>query len=401
MTTSTQQEIIHRIEASGGIIPLQPALVARDWLPPGRRLGLPEEAYDAGERGFISERWIASTTSADSADGVVEGLSYLGWDGAGEHTLADLVAQAPSAVLGEEYAATHPQGLGVLTKLFDYATRLHYHIHPREQHSRLVGRNPKDEAYYFPPDVDLGPQPESFFGLHPSLTEAAGREALLPHLVAWQDDAVLELAQGVRIEPDTGFLIPSGILHAPGSALTIEMQEPSDSLAMLQAVNAGRPISKEMMFKDVRPQDRTDRGESFLLDWVDWEQNADPYFYENHVTRPQRIRESEDAREHWIFYGTPKFSGKRTVVLPGRTHILREAGAHAVLAWRGRGSVGDRELLGGVPGSDEVFVTHSAATSGVRVQNPDPAEDLVLYQFFGPDINDTPSLPRTSVPRPA
>ena len=38
---------------AGGVLRLEPTWVARDFLPPGRRLGLPEEAYDVGERGFI------------------------------------------------------------------------------------------------------------------------------------------------------------------------------------------------------------------------------------------------------------------------------------------------------------------------------------------------------------
>ncbi len=52
-----------------GILRLEPAWVARDFLPPGRRLGLPEDAYDAGDRGFICERWLASTTRADNGIG--------------------------------------------------------------------------------------------------------------------------------------------------------------------------------------------------------------------------------------------------------------------------------------------------------------------------------------------
>lgn len=67
------------LEKGNGILSLKPAWVARDFLPPGRRLGLKEEEYDVGERGWISERWLASTTKADNAVGPEdEGLSYLG-----------------------------------------------------------------------------------------------------------------------------------------------------------------------------------------------------------------------------------------------------------------------------------------------------------------------------------
>ena len=36
---------------------------------------------------------------------------------------------------------------------------------------KLVGANSKEEAYYFPEDVDLGPHPETFFGVHPYIVQ--------------------------------------------------------------------------------------------------------------------------------------------------------------------------------------------------------------------------------------
>ena len=51
-------------------------------------------------------------------------------------------------------------------------------------------------------------------------------------------------------------MVPSGVLHGPGTALTLELQEDSDVLSMFQALNAGRIIDKELLYKDVRPADR-------------------------------------------------------------------------------------------------------------------------------------------------
>ena len=45
---------------------------------------------------------------------------------------------------------------------------------------------------------------------------------------------------------------------------------------MFQALNAGRIISKELLFKDVRPEDREAHGERSPLRFVDWEVNGDP-----------------------------------------------------------------------------------------------------------------------------
>src|ERR687886_2816274 len=121
----TRAALDRLLESGNGVARLDPAWVARDFLPPGRRLGLPEDAYDVGDRGFICERWLASTTKADNAIGPPdEGLSYLVDDDGGRVLLRDAVAAAPAAGMGESYAAAHPDGLGRLAKLFDYSHRL-------------------------------------------------------------------------------------------------------------------------------------------------------------------------------------------------------------------------------------------------------------------------------------
>ncbi len=62
---------------------------------------------------------------------------------------------------------------------------------------------------------------------------------LLPFLEDWDSDLILQHSVGYTQVADEGFHIPSGVLHAPGSALTIELQEDSDVFAMLQALNGG------------------------------------------------------------------------------------------------------------------------------------------------------------------
>ena len=50
-------------------------------------------------------------------------------------------------------------------------------------------------------------------------------------------------------------------------------------LSMFQALNAGRIISKELLFKDVAAADRAREGERAALGFVDWERNGDPDVY--------------------------------------------------------------------------------------------------------------------------
>ncbi|MFW6181876.1 MAG: hypothetical protein ACOC8N_09010, partial [Spirochaetota bacterium] len=391
------------LEKGDGMLRLRPCWVARDFLPPGRRLGLKEEEYDVGERGYICERWLASVTKADNRISPPdEGLSYL--DIEGENLLLrDAVQAAGPLIMGERYAAGH-RGLGRLVKIYDYATRIHYHLHQMEPDARKVGKNSKDEAYYFLEDVDMGAHPETFFGVHPYIVEQGRQyDLLLPHLEEWNSDLILKHSRAYLNAPGEGFHLPSGVLHAPGTALTLELQEDSDVFAMLQARIGDRVTPKELLFKDVSPEDRRRLGERAVLEQVDWEICADPYFYENRHLEPVPVEGGgEGGLEQWIYYNTTKFSGKRVTVHPGKSYTCRDNGVYNLLVWRGSGTVGGHQVQGGEHGMDELLVSHHRATRGVEIRNTGSGE-LVLYTFFGPDINtDIPYIqPYSGIPRTA
>jgi hypothetical protein len=394
MSINADRDAVERALADGsGTLRLEAAWVAREWLPPGRRLGLPDASLDVGERGFICERWLGSTTKADNRVGPSdEGLSYIALDGGHRVTLRDAVANDPVSIMGGDYAATH-KGLGKLAKIFDFDARVPFHLHPRQQHASLVGRQQKDEAYWFPPDVELGPHPETFFGLHPSTIHPENHERLLPYLVDWDSDRILEQSRAYFQVADGGFHIQSGILHGPGTALTFELQEDSDVLLFFQALNAGKIVSKDLMFKDVRPEDRERDGERFLLETVDWDANCDPYFYENHHLGPRLAESSRQpgGEEHWIYYDTVKFSGKRLTVAPGMTYSSVDRGVYNLLIWRGKGTFAGLAVDSSDATMDELLVTHERAVKPIDITNTG-AEEMVVIKFFGPDIN--PDVPR-------
>jgi len=379
-----------------GILRLEPTWVARDFLPPGRRLGLREEEYDVGERGWISERWLGSTTRADNRIGPPdEGLSYIALGHGQRMTLKEAVEVAGPLIMGEEYAKTH-KGLGRLAKIYDFGDRIPYHLHQMEKDAALVGRNPKEEAYYFPEGVDLGPHPETFFGVHPYITEQKKYETLLPHLVEWRDDLILRHSRAYLLVPGEGFHLPAGVPHAPGTALTIELQEDSDVFAILQALAAGKILSKELLFKDVREEDRRKYGERIILDQIDWEISGDPYFYENRHLTPQLVEgtKQEGGEEYWIYYNTTKFSGKKLIVKPGQRFISVDKGVYNILVWRGCGRYDGHKIEAGNFGLDELLVSHARATVPIVVENTG-TEELVIFKFFGPDINlDVPMIPQ-------
>ena len=392
--TDARATVEKALEKGAGVLKLKPAWVARDFLPPGKRLGLKEKEYNVGKRGYICERWLASVTNADNAVGPEdEGLSYLNTDSKEEITLKEAVEKAGDLIMGTQYAKTH-SGLGRLAKIYDFGARIPYHIHQMEKDAKLVGANPKDEAYYFPEDVDTGPHPETFFGVHPYIVDEKKYDILLPYLVEWKDDLILQHARAYLNVPGEGFFLPSGVLHAPGTALTVELQEDSDVFSMLQALNAGKIISKELLFKDVCKKDREAKGEKAILDQLDWPVNGDPYFYENHHLPNIRVEESKQAggEEHWVYYNTTKFSGKRLVVKPGNSFTFIEKGVFNILVWRGKGTFDGHKIEGQNFEYDELLISHYRAIKPVTVKN-DGNKDLIIIKFFGPDINmDAPII---------
>jgi len=372
-----------------GILRLEPTWVARDFLPPGRRLGLREEEYDVGERGYICERWLASVTHADNAVGPEdEGLSYLRTEDGNRITVKEAVLAQPELIMGSEYAASH-SNLGRLVKIYDFGARIPYHLHQLAKDAKLVGRNPKDEAYYFLDDVELGPNPETFFGVHPYIAEDKKYEILLPYLENWDSDLILRHSFAYLNVRGEGFFLPSGIPHAPGTALTLELQEDSDVFAMMQALNAGKIISKELLYKDVRREDRKRLRERVILGQIDWEKSGDHYFYENHHLEPRVVNDTQqqDGTEYWIYYNSEKFSGKKLVIPPGGTFAGVDRGVYNILVWRGQGDFGGKTVKAGEFGEDELLVTHGRAVQPIKVRNTG-SNDLVLFKFFGPDINN-------------
>lgn len=384
-TASTVEKLLG---LESGLLRLEPAWVARDFLPPGKRLGLKEEEYDVGDRGFICERWLCSVTNADNAVGPEdEGLSYLKSEDGSRITVKEAVEAQPELIMGADYCKTH-QNLGRLVKIFDFGERIPYHLHQRPKDAQLVGRNSKDEAYYFLDDVESGPHPETFFGVHPYIAEQRRYDVLLPYLEEWDSDLILRHSFAYLNVPGEGFFLPSGIPHGPGTALTLELQEDSDVFAMMQALNAGKIISKELLYKDVRKEDRDRDGERVILGQIDWEAAGDHYFYENHHLQPVPVDEASpgEAAEYWIYYNTSKFSGKKLIVPPGRTFTSVDRGLYNILVWKGEGSFGGVPVKAGESGEDELLVTHSRAVEPLEVKNTGK-DELVVFKFFGPDIN--------------
>jgi len=310
-------------------------------------------------------------------------------------SLPKAVQALPEVILGEAYYKADGPGLHRLAKLFEYSDRLPYHLHQRQEDAQKVGANAKEEAYYFPAGVDMGAHPETFLGCHPYIVrERIQEQVFLPYLQKWDSDLILQHAPAFKQIPGDGFHVPAGILHAPGTAVTFELQENSDVFSMWQAKCGGKIISKELLFKDVPKDERATQGERAVLSQVDWDLCGDPFIYENRHTPPVFLKESDAGREDWIFYNTDKFSGIRLIVNPGKTYLSRDKGVYSIFVWRGQGMVDGHPVRGGDPEQDELLVTHAKATTDIPITNTGN-EPLELWKVFGRGVN--PECPRLKV----
>jgi len=385
----TTKKLIEKIvEKENGILRLKPAWVARDFLPSGNRLGLKEGENYIKERGWIGERWLASTIKADNFKGSAnEGLSFINFSNQ-DLTLKESIELAGDIIMGKDYYKNH-KTLGRLAKIYDFVDRLPFHYHQMKRDAKLVGKNSKEEAYYFPEGFEFGAHPETFFGVHPYITEQKKYDVLLPYLIDWNSDLILKYSRAFLNVKDEGFHLPSGVLHAPGTTVTIELQEESDVFAMTQALVAGKIISKELLFKDIRKQDRKKYGEKIILDQINWETSGDPFFYENRHLIPKLIYETkqEDGEEYWIYYNTTKFSGKKLVIKPKKTYKSIDNGVYNIFVLKGKGNFDGKYIEAGNFYYDELLITYEKAIRPLFIKN-EGNEPLIIIKFFGPEINN-------------
>ncbi|MHB8279882.1 MAG: hypothetical protein ACYDIA_19850 [Candidatus Humimicrobiaceae bacterium] len=398
MNEKNKRNIISRIlEEFNGILRLKPEFVPRKNFRSSKLLGLAEDKYNIGTRGEITERWISSTTLAgNEAAPEDEGLSYVFSEKYPETmiTLKDIIKNETELVLGSEYSKKY-KDVEVLAKILAYKDRIYFHFHQMQKDALLVKSSSKEEAYYFPENTDLGQNPETYFGFHPFIVEQKKHDLILNELINWESDRILGYSRAYRQQHDDGFHLPAGIPHSPGTALTIEIQEASDVFGNLQALYNNKILSKDTLFHSIREQDRLKHKEKIILTQLDWEKSADPYFYENRHTPPLLINDNnkKEFLEHWIFYNTNKFSGKKLTVLPHKTFISKERGAYSVLVWKGKGKFDGIDIEAQNFNYDELFLTYERAVKPHVIEN-NSNEILQIFKFFGPDINkDIPLLP--------
>ena len=383
---------------SNGLLRLAPCWVPRSFLQPGKRLKLhPDDLYAYGlNRGGIDERWFASTTPAANENRTPdEGLSYV-VAGKSRFTLADAVAEMGSDLIGKKIWSKY-QKWPVYSKFFDNMGPIPHHMHQSQKQARLVGQEGKPESYYFPPQHNATGNnfPYTFMGLEPGTTKAQVRKCL----ENWNkgDNGILDLSRAYRLKPGTGWLIPPGILHAPGSLCTYEPQWGSDVFGMYQSLVEGREVPWSLLVKDMPKNKHKDL--DFIVDQLDWEGNIDPTFKENHYLEPIPVSDTRNQGyvDRWIVYGKVAnqqlFTAKELTLDPGAKCTIKDNGAYGLIVVQGKGKMNNlnldcpklirfHELT-----EDEVFCTEAAAQAGVTFENTSETESLVALRYFGPEVN--------------
>jgi hypothetical protein len=383
------------MDAGGGLLRLTPTWVPRSFLHPGKRIKLaPTDWYAYGaHRGGIDERWFGSTTEAANDNRTPdEGLSYVTFEGR-RFALRDAVAESGAKLIGKPMYDKYKRW-PVYSKFFDNMGPIPHHMHQGFADAKLVGQEGKPESYYFPPQLNNVDNnfAYTFMGLEPGTTKAQLRKCLED----WHkgDNGILDISRAYRLKRGTGWLIPPGVLHAPGSLCTYEPQWGSDVFGMFQSLVEGREVPWALLVKDMPKEKHKDL--DFIIGQLDWDKNVDTHFKEHNYLEPIVAAQGPGWVDKWIVYGlvdgAQLFSAKELTLEPGAKCTIKDGGASGWITVQGRGKMGRLALQTpvmihfGEETEDEVFITHAAATAGVEIENTG-SEPLVGLRYFGPDTH--------------
>ena len=391
------------LDQGKGILRLAPTWVQRSFCVPGRRIKLhPDDYYVlGGKRGGIDERWLSSTTPAKNGPltGENEGLSAIVFSDGTEVKkilLSDAVSELKGALIGERIWKEH-ESWPMYSKFFDNMGPLPHHVHHNDEEAKKIGQLGKPEAYYFPPQLNNhgGDYPYTFFGIAPGTTKEQIRECLVNFTKG--DNKITNFSSAYRLEPGTGWDVPPGLLHAPGSMCTYEPQKASDVFAMYQSLVNEAIIDEELLWNGT-PKDRIGDFDQ-LLEVLDWELNVDPNMMENRFMQPMPVRSLDEMQaegyvENWVCYKSDAFSAKELTVLPGASVTIKDSAAYGMIMMQGHGKMGvwDVEtpalIRYGQLTNDEFFVSENAAKDGVTIVNHSTTDPIVMLKHFGPENPD-------------
>lgn len=349
----------------------------------------------ADSRGYLPvERWVASACEAANPVPVEgEGLSEVVLEAGSMCTFREAVECCGAELLGDCPPARWP-----LIKVLDIGgdpvspdfsegletPPIPVHIHP----GPIVGGAPvppgKLEAYFFPP---TGAEPREAGG-GAVVTRLGLRRGIGPNELGeavarfGRTDEAYTMLEPYPIRPREGWMIPHGVVHAPGPWITIEIQTPQDDYNLLAWQLGARLAEPEL---SARFEDSVLRGlpdVETLLRAIDWERSCAPDFSERFRRAPETLHEAEWGTVQRIFF--EPFNGDLVEMKPGsKCTISPEDCLRAVLVWSGSGLAnGARVAAAAGPRSE--FLLAPGRTLALEC---DDASPMALF-FFRPISGD-------------
>jgi hypothetical protein len=200
-------------------------------------------------------------------------------------------------------------------------------------------------------------------------------------------------SQAFPLIPGTGWDVPPGMLHAPGSMCTYEPQKASDVFAMYQSLVNEAVIPEELLWNGT-PKEEVGNYDQ-LMEVIDWDLNTNPNLLETRFMQPIPVAdeaqmEAKGYSEKWICYRSDAFSAKELTVFPGQTVTITDAAAYGLIMMQGHGKMGvwnietPSLIRYGQLTNDEFFVTEKAAKEGVQITNHSTTDPIVMLKHFGP-----------------
>jgi hypothetical protein len=180
----------------------------------------------------------------------------------------------------------------------------------------------------------------------------------------------LELSPCIYQAYETGFLVPAGVPHRPGTALTLEIQQPSDVNTFLETEAGGRRMSPQEVHAGFKSME-----EAFQLIEMDESRRVSKLTDYCLVPRVDHRTSGGEVATIYPEDVCRKFAGRRVRVTRSLTY--RESSPFILWIWRGRGTLNARRFTTG----EEFFIAHETARRGVELVNTSD-ELLEGFTFF-------------------
>lgn len=199
---------------------------------------------DVCEDSHFPELWILSTVQANNPnrEDIKEGICYVKV-GEEKYSLADVISNYPSEMLGEEYSKKFSGNMGVLVKMIDAKERLTIQVHPTKENAKKYfgSEYGKTECWHI---IDTRSDEVEEPCIHIGFKENVTRDVFVKCFEEQDLEKMLSLLHCVKVKKGETYIIPGGLPHAIGAGCTlVEIQEPTDyTLRVEKTTPAGYKI---------------------------------------------------------------------------------------------------------------------------------------------------------------